>query len=426
MFLHTNTMSLSSLSSLESRIKKLSESLSHDPTPSSKSRSLRKPLSTFSINTYDNNKVTKKTPSSSSHSSHSTPKLASHVQRHTDIGPSTRFSASASGKTSAAHYQRGSSVPSSPISQFPIPLPLQLSLKDFEIGKTLGRGKLGRVYCCKHAGSNYVCALKVMSKEQLTSQGLELNLRREIEISKNLVHPKLCRLLSFFHDDENVYLVIEYAVGGELYYSLKKQGLFNNPQASNYTFQLTQALIYLRLKGVVHRDIKPENILVTEGNNVKLSDFGWSVKLSSKGETALNDSRSKRLTLATPHRPSLLPTAKPQNKRHTLCGTLDYLPPEMIESKVHDAQVDNWALGVLIYEMLVGKPPFEEADKGDTYKRIVNIDVRYPDYLDPLAKDLITALLQKNPAERLLLSKVMTHPWIVRYKPQWKQYNLPY
>ncbi|KAG7196098.1 spindle assembly checkpoint kinase [Scheffersomyces spartinae] len=426
-------MSVSSLSSLESRIKKLSESLSHDHTPGSKSRSLRKPLSTFVINTYDNNqkKVNKRPSQSSSHGNHGTPKLNSRAQRHTDIGPSTRFSTSASnnGPGSISRLHLSSSVPSSPISQYPIPPSLELSIKDFEVGKPLGRGKLGRVYCCRHIGSNYVCALKVMSKEQLTSQGLELNLRREIEISRNLVHPKLCRLLSFFHDDDNVYLVIEYAVGGELYYSLKKQGLFNNPQASNYTFQLTQALIYLRLKGVVHRDIKPENILVTEGNNIKLSDFGWSVKLSSsKADSTLNESRPpKRLLLGNSHKPSLLPTsAKPQNKRHTLCGTLDYLPPEMIESKVHDAQVDNWALGVLIYEMLVGKPPFEEADKGDTYKRIVNIDVRYPDYLDPLAKDLIGSLLQKIPSERLLLTKVMSHPWIVRYKPQWKQYSLPH
>jgi aurora kinase len=129
---------------------------------------------------------------------------------------------------------------------------------------------------------------------------------------------------------------------------------------------MTKALIYLHRKHVIHRDIKPENLLLGTNGELKIADFGWSV-----------------------HAPS--------NRRQTLCGTLDYLPPEMVEGKDHDEKVDLWSLGVLCYEFLFGKPPFEDASsyKG-TYRRIAQVDLRFPmlteidKKISAEAKDLIT------------------------------------
>ena len=135
---------------------------------------------------------------------------------------------------------------------------------------------------------------------------------------------------------------------------------------------------------VIHRDIKPENLLLDMKGDLKISDFGWSV-----------------------HAPS--------SRRATMCGTLDYLPPEMIEGKTHNERVDHWALGILTYEFLCGKPPFESETNQDTYKRIVNIDLRFPGHVSANARDLVIRLLRKNPDQRMDLEDVLKHPWITEY-----------
>lgn len=265
-----------------------------------------------------------------------------------------------------------------------------MALSDFEIGKVLGKGKLGKVYCVKHRELGFICAIKVMAKKDLVDLKLEKNFRREIEIQRNLVHPHISRLYGFFHDSTNVYLILEYAVHGELYQLLKTHRRFDDITASHYTYQVSTALLYLHTRGVIHRDIKPENILLLASKTIKLSDFGWSVKSET---SAL--------------------------RRLTICGTLDYLPPEMVESKEHDSSVDIWLLGVLCYEFLVGKPPFEEVDKNATYKRIARVDLNIPSFVEEDAADLIRQLLQKDPKKRLPLAEVANHPWIVKYRPLW-------
>ncbi|KAI0330816.1 kinase-like protein [Cubamyces sp. BRFM 1775] len=242
-------------------------------------------------------------------------------------------------------------------------------LTDFDIGRPLGKGKFGRVYM-----------------SEIVQSRVEKQIRREIEIQQNLRHPHVLRLYGYFHDEKRIFLMLEFAGKGELYKQLTKYGCFTEKRSSRYIDQMADALMYLHSKHVIHRDIKPENLLLGINGELKIGDFGWSVHA-------------------------------PGNRRKTLCGTLDYLPPEMVEGREHSEKVDYWALGVLTYEFICGAPPFEDlSGYNATYKRIARVDLKIPSKVSPEARDLITRLLQYDPERRLPLSEVRKHPWIVKYR----------
>uniref|UniRef100_A0A3B5B6V5 non-specific serine/threonine protein kinase n=1 Tax=Stegastes partitus TaxID=144197 RepID=A0A3B5B6V5_9TELE len=259
------------------------------------------------------------------------------------------------------------------------------SLENFDIGRPLGKGKFGNVYLARERQSKFILALKVLFKKQLEKAGVEHQLRREVEIQSHLRHPNILRLYGYFHDTSRVYLILEFAPKGELYSELQRSGNFPESQSATYIMELADALNYCHSKKVIHRDIKPENLLLGANGELKIADFGWSV-----------------------HTPS--------SRRSTLCGTLDYLPPEMIEGKTHDEKVDLWSLGVLCFEFLVGKPPFEAKTHEETYRRISRVEYTYPAQtnISAGAKDLVARLLKHNPMHRLPIEGVLSHPWVVQ------------
>ncbi|KAG7386041.1 hypothetical protein PHYPSEUDO_000709 [Phytophthora pseudosyringae] len=257
-------------------------------------------------------------------------------------------------------------------------------LSDFEIGKPLGKGKFGNVYLAREKQSKYVVALKVLNKQQLMKSSMEHQLRREIEIQSHLRHKSILRLYGYFYDSKRVYLIIEFAPQGELYKKLMRAGRFSEKQSALYVQEMARALIYMHSKHVIHRDIKPENLLVGFSGELKIADFGWSV-----------------------HAPS--------SRRTTLCGTLDYLPPEMIENKPHDEKVDVWTLGILMYEFLTGAPPFETENTKETYRRIAHVDLKFPSYVSSEARDLLLKILRHDPQQRIPLARVLEHPWILQH-----------
>lgn len=255
--------------------------------------------------------------------------------------------------------------------------PKQWHLGMFEIGKPLGKGKFGRVYLAKERSTGFVCALKVMHKNEIQQGKVEKQVRREIEIQSHLSHPNVLQLFGHFHDAKRIFLILEFAGKGELYKHLRREQRFPEWKAAQYIAQMASALKYLHRKHVMHRDIKPENILVGIHGELKISDFGWSVHA-------------------------------PNNRRNTMCGTLDYLPPEMLRGSGKDnfysEKVDLWSLGVLTYEFLVGEAPFEDTQVM-TQRKIARGEYTVPNFVSPEAKDLIKRV-----------SRTLLPVWICAYK----------
>lgn len=257
----------------------------------------------------------------------------------------------------------------------------RMSLKDFEIGRKLGSGRFGKVFLAREVRSKYIVALKMLSIRDLSKSRCEHQVRREIEIQSRLNHPGVLKMFGYFWDDERIYIILEYCVGGQLFDLLKDEGKFSERVAADYIKQVSEALQYCHAHNVIHRDIKPENLLVSFNNRIKIADFGWSVHSS--------------------------------NKRETMCGTPDYIPPEMILGEAHDKTADLWAIGVLAYELICGDAPFY-AEKGvnATYARIKKVDLKFPSYVSIEARDFIARLLRRNPSERMPMDKLLQHPWI--------------
>lgn len=268
-------------------------------------------------------------------------------------------------------------------------------IEDFVLKERLGRGNFGEVFRAREVTTGYPVALKVLPKVDIIKKGMEHQLRREIEIQAALSHPNIIRLYGFFYDSQRVYIILEYAAGGHLYSKLEHAGgRFAERVAARYVAATARALRHCHSKNVIHRDLKPENMLLDSAGNVKIADFGWSVHLTRHA------------------------------RRSTMCGTLDFLAPELCEKREYDVSVDLWSLGVLMYEMLYGTPPFEvkrsdmDEARARTMERICDVDLRFPDdkvKISNNAKNLIKALLKKEPSRRLPLSKVLCHPWIVEH-----------
>ena len=265
----------------------------------------------------------------------------------------------------------------------------EIKRNDFTFEKKLGEGAFGEVWKVIHKASKKVYAMKQVLKEKVSRMLPQF--KREVYIMYNLNHPHIIKILNHFEDEKSFYLLMEFADGGNLYHRLHRQRQFIEVEAAQYFREVVLAVEYLHLHvpAIIHRDIKPENILLDSQGRVKLTDFGWSNYESGSNEAP----------------------------RKTVCGTLEYLPPEMIEEKAHDTTVDIWCLGVLLYEMLVGFTPFKSQTQKNMLFNISKNKPKFPLSFPPLAKDLIIRMLAKDSKERLKITEVKEDRWLKEMNP---------
>ncbi|ORY32837.1 kinase-like domain-containing protein [Naematelia encephala] len=237
------------------------------------------------------------------------------------------------------------------------------ALADFQIERTLGTGSFGRVHLVRSHHNGRFYAVKVLNKEKVIKMKQVEHTNSEREMLVRVRHPFLVNLWGTFQDVNNLYMVMDFVAGGELFSLLRKSQRFPNSVAKFYAAEVALALDYLHSLDIIYRDLKPENLLLGADGHVKVTDFGFAK-----------------------HVPDIT---------WTLCGTPDYLAPEVVQSKGYNKSVDWYALGVLIFEMLAGYPPFftEDGNPMKLYEKIIAGKVRYPTYFDVLAKELLRNLL---------------------------------
>jgi serine/threonine protein kinase len=253
--------------------------------------------------------------------------------------------------------------------------------------RPIGKGGFGQVWKVRHKASDKIYVIKVMNKQNIIDQKMGEQINREIDIMYKLNHPHIIKLVNHYEDDDNLYLIMHFASKGQLYSLLKRHGRFDQRTTAQYMRELISAVKYLHsfTPPIIHRDIKPENILLDENGRVKLADFGWS---NYEDKT-----------------------------RQTYCGTPEYLAPEMIKKEGHDTTVDIWDLGVLMFELLTGHPPFSGSNQTELFMNIKKHKINWPDDFPPLAKNLISKILKQNPKERVGLDEILQHAWFEKNPP---------
>lgn len=259
------------------------------------------------------------------------------------------------------------------------------SLDDFTMQRTLGTGSFGRVHLVQSRHNQRFYAIKVLRKAQVVRMKQVEHTNDERRMLQVVKHPFVVSLWGTFQDSQNLFLVMDFIEGGELFSLLRKSQRFPNAVAKFYAAEVILALDYLHAQHIIYRDLKPENLLLDRHGHLKITDFGFAK-----------------------HVPDIT---------YTLCGTPDYLAPEVVASKGYNKSVDWWSLGILIYEMLAGYTPFWDAGSPmKIYENILAGRIKYPPYLHPdarhLVENLITADLTKRLGNLLRESKdIMEHPW---------------
>ena len=247
---------------------------------------------------------------------------------------------------------------------------MKIKIKDFEKLKTVGLGSYGRVRLCKHKKTGEVYVMKILKKNEIIKQKQVDHVYSEFNILASLKHPFIVQLVGYnFEDPKYIYFIMDYIQGGELFTLLRTKGNFPVPQTRFYIAHIITIFEYLHSKNIVYRDLKPENILINKNGYLKLTDFGFAKILDNE-------------------------------KTYTLCGTPEYLAPEIILNKGHGKAVDWWTLGILLYEMLVGIDPFSDDDPMKTYQKILKGKINFPKTIDKDAKSLIKHLLTQDTSKR--------------------------
>ena len=264
-------------------------------------------------------------------------------------------------------------------------------IQDFEIIKELGVGSFGKVFLVTHKKTKAQYAIKAIDKKNKTNIEEKPYFRREIEIMYKVHHPNVVKLFGHFEDNDYCYFIMEYISKGNIYSLIPKdrKKKLQSQVVASLMKDVISAVYYLHNMNppIIHRDIKPENVLLSEGLIGKLTDFGWSNYLQE------------------------------ENERYTVCGTPIYLAPEIINETGHDERVDIWCIGVLLFELSTGSPPFLGNDIETLKNNINHLKINWPKDIGLDVKNLIMKILKYDPKLRISLVEILNHPFFTKYFP---------
>ena len=258
-----------------------------------------------------------------------------------------------------------------------------VQIRKYYKGRLLGKGGFAKCYEFTCSENKKTFAAKVVAKSGLVKSRAKQKLISEIKIHKSLHHPQIVAFEHYFEDTENVYILLEMCQNQTLNELLKRRKRLTEIEVQCYIVQLIKALKYLHSHRVIHRDLKLGNLFLTDKMELKVGDFGLATKLDFEGE-----------------------------RKRTVCGTPNYIAPEILDGKTgHSYEVDIWSLGVIIYTLIIGKPPFETRDVKTTYKRIKMNAYTFPEnaIISEAAKNLISQILVLDPSKRPTLDQILTH-----------------
>ncbi|XP_068729202.1 MAP/microtubule affinity-regulating kinase 3-like isoform X3 [Montipora capricornis] len=258
----------------------------------------------------------------------------------------------------------------------------EVHIGKYRLIKTIGKGNFAKVKLAKHVPTGKEVAIKIIDKTQLNPSSLQ-KLFREVRIMKFLDHPNIVKLYEVIETDKTLYLVMEYASGGEVFDYLVAHGRMKEKEARSKFRQIVSAVQYCHQKHVIHRDLKAENLLLDGDMNIKIADFGFSNEFT------------------------------PGNKLDTFCGSPPYAAPELFQGKKYDGpEVDVWSLGVILYTLVSGSLPFDGQNLKELRERVLRGKYRIPFYMSTDCENLLKRFLVLNPTKRSRLEQIMSDKWM--------------
>ncbi|XP_050036239.1 MAP/microtubule affinity-regulating kinase 3-like isoform X10 [Dermacentor andersoni] len=304
-----------------------------------------------------------------------TPLQTVHESVTTDQGPIFKSPKLPTGEEVSVLAPRTTSAPRSRTSEEP-------HIGRYRLLKTIGKGNFAKVKLAKHVPTGKEVAIKIIDKTQLNPSSLQ-KLFREVRIMKMLDHPNIVKLYQVIETEKTLYLVMEYASGGEVFDYLVAHGRMKEKEARAKFRQIVSAVQYCHQKRIIHRDLKAENLLLDGEMNIKIADFGFSNEFV------------------------------PGMKLDTFCGSPPYAAPELFQGKKYDGpEVDVWSLGVILYTLVSGSLPFDGANLKELRERVLRGKYRIPFYMSTDCENLLKKFLVLNPAKRATLEVIMKDKWM--------------
>ncbi|XP_014669885.1 PREDICTED: calcium-independent protein kinase C-like isoform X2 [Priapulus caudatus] len=271
----------------------------------------------------------------------------------------------------------------------------RIGLDHFTFIKVLGKGSFGKVMLAERKGTDEIYAVKVLKKDViLQDDDVDCTMTEKRVLALSAKHPFLTALHSAFQTRDRLFFIMEYVNGGDLMFQIQRSRKFDEPRARFYAAEVTLALQFLHRHGIIYRDLKLDNILLDTEGHCKIADFGMCK------EGILDD----QLTT-------------------TFCGTPDYIAPEILQELEYGPSVDWWALGVLMYEMMAGQPPFEADNEDDLFESILHDDVLYPVWLSKEAVSILKGFMTKNPVRRLGCVEAYGGEEAIKHHPFFREMN---